>query len=309
MNNKNTLAGFELRHLRHLLALDAHGTLQAAARAIHLSQSALTKSIASLEDGLGTPLFDRSGRRLAPNALHAKVLARARALVRAADDLQREAALFRDGQLEEIRLGVGPVVALGPMPDVLARFRERFPTVRLVIQVGSTTELAPALVEGELHLIVSDREQQVVDDAELEVEALGPDPLAGAVRPEHPLLGSETPTLAHLLAYPRAGATPPARMRRFAEDQLAPLLGTAPTADIRCDNYEVLVSLAETSDMIVLGPRSVLDRYAAMGRLVVLPVVYPSPPSEPAVMLAAGRPTAPAVRSLANLFLGRDATA
>ena len=305
MSIRNEKAEFELRHLRHLLALEEHGTLEAAAKAIHLSQSAMTKSIAALEDTLGTALFDRGGRRLSPNGLHPKVLARARKLLRDADDLQREASLFREGHIDEIRLGVGPVVALGPMPPVLSRFREQYPDVRLSIRVGATDELAPALVEGELHLLVSDREQKAVEEFELEIESLGPDPIAGAVRPDHPALGAGdlSASLDTLLGYPRAGATPPARVERFMREEAASLLGDAPQTDIVCDNYEVLASLAESSDIIVLGPRSVLERYERRGRLAILPIVSPSPPSEPAVMLPRDRPVPPALRALADLFL------
>ncbi|MCA9574548.1 MAG: LysR family transcriptional regulator [Myxococcales bacterium] len=302
MPGENQLPPFELRHLVHLVALEEHGTLHAAAGALHLSQSALTKSIAALEDALGSPLFDRSGRRLRPNALHGRVLARARAMLAAAGDLEREAALHREQHLDELQIGVGPVVALGPLPAALARFRALAPDVRVVVRVAATEELAPALVAGRLHLVVADWEQRT--DGEFDVETLGPDPIAGAVRPGHPLAAlGERATLPDLFSYPRAGATPPPRMRRFVEEMLGP--GRGLTADVLCDNYEVLTALAEASDTIVLGPRSVLDRYAAQGRLVALPVAYPSPPSEPGILLAAGRPVPPAVRLLADVFLSR----
>lgn len=307
MTDKNVMAAFELRHLRHLVALHEHGTLAAAAEAIHLSQSALTKSIAALELELDSPLFDRGGRRLSPNALHKKVLARAMALLREADDLQREAMLFRDGHILQLRLGVGPAVAQGAAPEALTRFRELHPDIEVIVQVGATGELAPALVDGELHLLVSEREQHEVADADLVIEPLAKDPLAGAVRPGHPLLDRAAVTPADALAYPSAAATPPERIARFIAETLAPLLGGVPRPDITCDDYELLVSIAESSDVIVLGPVSVLQRFARTGRLCLLPVSYPSPPAEPAVMLSAGRPVPPAVRTLADLFLAAGA--
>ncbi|TNE86077.1 MAG: LysR family transcriptional regulator [Deltaproteobacteria bacterium] len=297
-NNHESIA-FELRHLAHLVALHEHGTLQAAADAIHLSQSALTKSIAALEEALGSPLFDRSRRRLVPNALHEKVLARAQTLLRGAVDLQREAQLYRRGQIDELHLGVGPVVALGPLPEALLRFRATCPEVRVVVRVDSTAVLAPALVAGDLDLVVADREQTALPDDELHIELLEPDPIGGAVRPGHPLLDG-TPTLAEASSYPRGAATAPERFLRFAAQLPMPI---ATSVDVTCDNYEVLASLAEQSDLVVVGPRSVLARYADAGRLAMLPITYPSPPSEPGVMLAAGRPVPPAVRALADAFL------
>ena len=108
-----------------------HGTLQAAATHLHVSQSALTKSIQRLEETLGAPLFDRSGRRLVLNPLGQRMLRRAEALLRSADDLQREADLHMHAEIGEVVLGVGPVVALGRLPDVLTRYCAAHPTVRV----------------------------------------------------------------------------------------------------------------------------------------------------------------------------------
>ena len=55
----------ELEQLRQLDAIARRGTMSAAARALHLSQPALSRSLARLEAELGQPLFDRLGRRRA----------------------------------------------------------------------------------------------------------------------------------------------------------------------------------------------------------------------------------------------------
>ncbi len=82
---------FNWRHLRALLVIADHSSLSAAARAVHLSQPALTKGLAKLEAALGRPLFVRTstgveptegGRRMAERTTRAWVrLARAVAAV------------------------------------------------------------------------------------------------------------------------------------------------------------------------------------------------------------------------------------
>ena len=57
----------DLDQLRQLDAIARQGTMSAAARALHLSQPALSRSLARLEVELGQPLFDRPGRRLVLN--------------------------------------------------------------------------------------------------------------------------------------------------------------------------------------------------------------------------------------------------
>lgn len=50
----------DTQKLRHLLAIVEHGTFSDAARAVHLTQPALSRSIRALEDELRAQLFDRA---------------------------------------------------------------------------------------------------------------------------------------------------------------------------------------------------------------------------------------------------------
>lgn len=291
-------ARYDLRHLRHLVAVNEHGTLQAAAEHLHLSQSALTKSLQKLEESLGAELFDRSGRRLLLTPLGRHVLTRAQRVLRVADDVQREADSFAAGAFGEVVLGVGPVVALGSLPQVLAAFCPRFPQVGVVVRSGSTESLVPRLLAGELHFVVADYEA-LEAHPELQVRALGADPIGVAARPGHPLCGTSTPALADVLHFPRGSATAPPRIRQWLRTQPG---GDELRQSLTCDNYEVLVAVAEESDTLVLGPISMLRRYERAGRLAVLPIAYPSPPSEPAVLCVRDRPLAPAVVALMKEF-------
>jgi DNA-binding transcriptional LysR family regulator len=293
-------AQYELRHLRHLVAVHEHGTLESAAEALHLSQSALTKSIQRLEEALGASLFDRSGRRLVLNQLGQLVMGRSASILRAADDVQREVELHSGGDLGRVVVGVGPVVALGRLPLVLMHFCARHPAVDVMVRSGSTDDLMPRLLTGELDLVVADYEQ-AQPDPDVDVVSLGADPIGIAVRPEHPLHSRTTPlTMVDVLSFPRGAATAPPRIRNWLRQHV-------PHENLRvgltCDNYEVLVSTAECTDMLVLGPMSILTRYESTGRVAVLPIRYPSPPSEPAVMYLRQRPRAAAVQAFIAAFV------
>ena len=102
------------------------------------------------------------------------------------------------------------------------------------------------------------------------------------------------------LTFPRGAATAPPRIRQW-------IRANFPQMDMRvgltCDNYEVLVSTAERTDMLVLGPTSILTRYENAGRIVMLPISYPSPPSEPAVLYLRERPRSVAVQRFIATFM------
>lgn len=288
-------AQYELRHLRHLVAVHEHGTLAGAAEHLAISQSALTKSIQRLESALGAELFDRSGRRLLLNTLGHLVLARAETLLRVADDVQREAHMHAAGEAGEVLLGVGPVVALSRLPAALGRFCARSPGVTVRVESGSTESLVPRLLTGALHFVVADYGHRDAHP-EVQVTPLEADPIGVGAATTHPLQRAKRPlTLEQALRYPVCAATAPPRIRewlRTRED------GARLEATLTCDNYEVLVSVVEQTDTVVLGPLSMLRRYAAAGRLAVLPVTYPSPPSEPAVLSVRGRPLGLAAQGL-----------
>lgn len=50
------------RHINYLLAVTEHGSFTRAVSALHVPQPALSQQIRQLEESLGAPLFDRSGR-------------------------------------------------------------------------------------------------------------------------------------------------------------------------------------------------------------------------------------------------------
>ena len=290
---------FDLRHLRHLSAVHRHGTLQAAADRLHLSQSALTKSIGRLEDALGASLFDRRGRRLVLNALGERVLARGERLLRGVDDLVREVELHKGGSSGQVRVGVGPVVALSHLPDALARFVPEHREVQLTIRGGATPDLVPRLLDGELDFVVADRELARTSD-EVEARLLPVDGIGAAVRPGHPLLCAGRHTFEELASYPRGGGIAPPR---FAQWLRGLNVSARAVADITCDNYETLALTAERTDMIVMGPERVLTRYLDSGRLVRLSFPLPGAESQPAVLSCAQRPRSPAVEAFMAAFL------
>ncbi|MFM7704243.1 MAG: LysR family transcriptional regulator, partial [Rubrivivax sp.] len=96
-----------LVQLRHLIALAETGSFSRAAERVHLTQSALSRSIQSLEEELGVALVDRVGRRAELTPVGRETLEEARRLVLDAQDLQERAVAVSRGRLGTLRLGMG----------------------------------------------------------------------------------------------------------------------------------------------------------------------------------------------------------
>ena len=88
-----------LKHLAHWLALAETGSFSRAAEKLHITQSALSRSIQVLEEDLGGALVDRVGKKNELTPLGLSVLERARRIVHEAQELQQGAALLQQGGL------------------------------------------------------------------------------------------------------------------------------------------------------------------------------------------------------------------
>jgi DNA-binding transcriptional LysR family regulator len=259
----------DLRHVRHLLAVASHSTVQAAADALHLTQPALTKSIARFEEELGAKLFDRRGRRLVLTELGERLVERGDDLLRHVGELEEEVALWKGIGTGEVAIGIDPESELGLLPDVLEAFVPAHPGVQVTVRSGHTDTLLPALLRSDLHFLIADAEIALERD-DLEVLPLAADSIAAAARPGHPLARKRKPTPADVAAYSFAGASTAPRFERWRAERGRREVGQPFVPSLLCDNYEVLVRLAERSDAIVFGPRKLLASYERSGRLKVM---------------------------------------
>ena len=114
-----------LVQLRHFVSLAQTASFSKSAQAMHLTQSAFSRSVRALEDELGMPLFDRVGRRNELTPFGCEVLDRARLLV-------WEAEALRERSLDAL---VVDARALRPAPDLevtqVREMRARFGLVTL----------------------------------------------------------------------------------------------------------------------------------------------------------------------------------
>ncbi|NAZ36887.1 LysR substrate-binding domain-containing protein [Rubellimicrobium sp. CFH 75288] len=140
-----------LRHLRYLVALAETGGFGAAARAVHVTQPALSQQIAELERLLGVRLVDRLPRGSRLTRAGEAVLRRARGVLAGIADLE---ALAReaDGLSGRILLGMIPTVAPYLLPDLLERLAAH--PIELRLREAQTADLLQAVEAGALDAAV-----------------------------------------------------------------------------------------------------------------------------------------------------------
>lgn len=149
-------AGITLRELQVLQALVASGTAISAARKLGISQSAVSRRLAQLEDRLGFLLFVRAGGRLVPKV---EALSINEQLTPVFDTLARIAN--HSGEPEKTHAGTlsivaPPTIAHRFLPGRIAAFKKQNPDLQIAFDVLASDSLLTGIAEGRFDVGMSD---------------------------------------------------------------------------------------------------------------------------------------------------------
>ena len=152
----------------HLFELVASlGGFTRAAEAAGLSQSAVTRQIQNMEEKLGTPLLERTTRKVSLTEAGRLLLNEARRLNGALEDSLRR---FREEHVDatkSVRVGFARSVGLASLPGILVPFQRTSPEVRLQVSHEDSEGLMAALLEHRLDIAILPKPKRL--NAALEV--------------------------------------------------------------------------------------------------------------------------------------------
>lgn len=265
--------GIELRLLEHVLALAHHGSYARAARALHVSQPTLSRSIAGLEAELGVRIFDRGRAGVAPTVFGRILLERGAALLADEAGLRREIQQLAGLEAGELVVGAGPFSAEISVGRAMTRFLAKHPHVRARIARSDPEQIVRDVLAARCDLGVADPGLPS-RDARLHREPLPSHPIHLFARPDHPLAGRKSLCLTDLLAFPIVGS----RVRDAAAARL-PTEGPAGRIDpdtgdflpsITVDSLDLARRIAASTAAILPAVRGMVVTDLRDGRLAPL---------------------------------------
>ncbi len=260
-----------LKHLAHWLALAETGSFSRAAEKLHITQSALSRSIQVLEEELGGPLVDRVGKKNELTPLGLSVLERARRIVHEAQELRQGAALLQQGGLGSLRVGLGSGPGAMLMTPWLRYMADNHPTVHVAVSRGSTELQLVQLRERQLDALVVD--VRLVEAApDLKITHVVEMRAGFVCRQGHPLLSlhpKDVPFEA-LLAFPIASIQLSQEVARLLVDHYGPRANPAQMTTLQCEDIASLLDVVGQTDAIYLGIVGAARQGIAQGRLVEL---------------------------------------
>ncbi|MFR0689022.1 LysR family transcriptional regulator [Enterobacterales bacterium AE_CKDN230030158-1A_HGKHYDSX7] len=256
----------ELRQLRHLAALADFQNFQRAADAIGLSQSALSRSIQTLERDLDCELVDRQSRDFRLTGQGQLVLQHARRLLAGSRSLRNELEQYNGLNAGELRFGCGPYPAQLLVPEAMADFIRAHPAIDVGFLMGDWEQMAQLLKEEQVEFFIGDA-RNFAGDPDYQVRWMDLRPGRFFCRAGHPLTERDSLRLADLLDYPRVGTRIPPPLRKV----LAEVIGERDFhMNVECAQFAAILHIVARSDAVGLAAVEALHAPVQRGEVALL---------------------------------------
>ncbi|KQQ56241.1 LysR family transcriptional regulator [Pseudomonas sp. Leaf127] len=190
----------DLANLNAFIAIAEIGSFSGAGERLHLTQPAISKRIAGLEQQLNVRLFDRLGREVSLTEAGRALLPRAYQILNVLDDTRRALTNLTGEISGRLTLATSHHIGLHRLPPVLRTFTRRYPQVALDIQFLDSEIAYEEILHGRAELAVITLAP--APHALVRAVPVWDDPLDFVAAPEHPLANSGSVSLEDIVRYP-----------------------------------------------------------------------------------------------------------
>ncbi|MBF7729185.1 LysR family transcriptional regulator [Pseudomonas sp. N040] len=250
----------DLANLNAFIAIAETGSFSHAGERLHLTQPAISKRIAGLEQQLKVRLFDRLGREIGLTEAGRALLPRAYQILGVLDDTRRALTNLSGEISGRLTLATSHHIGLHRLPPLLRAFTRAHPQVALDIQFLDSEVAYEEVLHGRAELAVI----TLAPDTREPVRAVAvwDDPLDFVAAPEHPLARSGAISLAdvarHPAVFPGGNTFTHHIVRRlFEREGLTPNIGMSTNY---LETIKMMVSIGIAWSVL---PRTMLDDQVA----------------------------------------------
>lgn len=182
----------DLKKLNYFCALAQIGNFTHTATHLGIAQPALSMAIKKLEEEVGLKLVNRTERKMTLTSDGEVLLRHAQHILESVTQAEREIQELKGIETGSIQFGASSMLSSYYLPEVLAKFKKRYPKVRVTLIEAGTASLQQMLLEGELDLamIRSDRTHEQIRCVKLFEEEV-----VACVPTDHPFAEQEALTI------------------------------------------------------------------------------------------------------------------
>jgi len=294
------------KDLQRVVKLADHGHFGRAAKALGITQPALSRSIEDLERRLGAKVFDRGRWGLAPTDVGELLIARGRLILQQGRDLEDEIERLRGLNTGRLEITLGPYAAETTGHRSIARLVAQHEHIRCRIRVSDWRQAMKDVLDGRSEMALTDA-SEVESKPDLQASPVFSHPMYFFCRSGHEILRLDTPQLSDLAAYPWAATRAPARIADFAPREMGRAgsweesTGDFVTA-IALEVAHDIASIAVASDVIAVAPITMIEQELRAGTLVLIPIAAPWLRLEYALLARANRTRSAVALAFAKLL-------
>lgn len=263
-----------LQQFEHLLAVAETGSFSRAAEQLHLTQPALSRSILAMEDALGAPLIERSGKRKQFTPLGVLVAARARRIGLELSELKRSASLLADLQIGSVKLGLGPAPTAMLAVPLLQHMLAHHPRIKVQLSSGPAELQLQSLRARALDALVVHR-RTLPPAGDLDVDLFPEMRLGFVCRSGHPLHRAAQVSFAQLRRYPLAGTGLSEEAVHSLNAHFGRSAQFSDAVQLQSDEVACLLDVVRTTDTVFLGTIEVARALIDQGELAELRLSRP----------------------------------
>ena len=192
----------KLQQLRYLIAIVENGlNITAASERLFTSQPGVSKQLRLLEDELGLRLFTRNGKTLVDITPEGKIIiAKARIVLREVSNIKELATDLRNETRGSLSIGTTHTQARYVLPDIIQKFQQSYPDVRLDIQHGTSEQIAEMVAQGSIDFAIASNSEGLFPDI-VRLPWYKWDRII-LTKNDHPLAQQDKATLDDLVKYP-----------------------------------------------------------------------------------------------------------
>ena len=283
----------ELRHLRYFVALAEYLSFTRAAARVHVTQSTLSHQIRQLEEEVGQPLFDRIGKKVVTTEAGELFLAFAS---RALKEVDLGLAMLKPGGSDltgQVRIGATHTFNIGLIPECVALFLARHPTVRVRVEELAADQISARLHAGALDLGIAYRPS---GPSGLWFEPLYNEEMVLVVADTHPLAVRKRIRMVELHQQ-RLVLLPEYFATRTLLDECFKASGAEPIVVAEMSTIAPMLGLVLRMQIAAIAATNAVP--AAMKGLRMIPLESPTPIRTPGMLWRLGGKRAAPVQSFA----------
>lgn len=188
------------QNLKAFITVANCGSFSESANRLHLTQSAISKRIAQLEQQIGKKLFDRIARQVSLTEAGQALLPRAKLILQEYESALQAINDLSGAPSGTLRLAISHHLGLHRLPPILKQFAQQYPNVTLDIEFMDSEKAYEQVLHGQSEVAVITL--ALDSHHNIHSQKIWNDPLRFICAQDHPLAALKAPTLNHLAEYP-----------------------------------------------------------------------------------------------------------